>query len=127
MLWEPQVRDAVGIDKGNVVVVLDVVVKSCNAKKDIPVTKIKRYFEKNNLVCRGHYSRTKSNAGSLKSGVAAVVRAMTALEFWVSGYAELDRGCRTAMWFAFLPPKIAAQPETHLWTCGFLCCVALVT
>ena len=74
--------------------VLDVVVKSCNAKKDIPVTKIKRHFEKNNLVCRGHYSRTKSNAGSLKSGVAAVVRAMTALKFWVSGYAKLDRGCR---------------------------------
>ena len=72
--------------------VLDVVVKSCNAKKDIPVTKIKRYFEKNNLVCRGHYSRTKSNAGSLKSGVAAVVRAMIALKFWVSGYAKLDRG-----------------------------------
>ena len=64
--------------------VLDVVVKSCNAKEDIPVTKIKRYFEKNNLVCRGYYSRTKGNAGSLKSGVAAVVRAMTALNFWVS-------------------------------------------
>jgi hypothetical protein len=32
----------------------------------------------------------------------------------------------TAMWFAFLPPKITAQPETHLGTCGFLCCVALV-
>ena len=33
----------------------------------------------------------------------------------------------TAMWFAFLAQKITAQPETHLWTCGFLCCVALVT
>jgi hypothetical protein len=65
--------------------VLDVVVKSCSAKKDIPVTQIKRYFEKNNLVCRGGYSRTKGNAGSLKSGVAAVVRAMIALKFWVSG------------------------------------------
>jgi hypothetical protein len=73
-------------------VVLKVVVKSCNVKK-IPVTQIKIYFEKKNLVCRGHYSRTKSNAGSLKSGVAAVVRAMTALKFWVSGYAKLDRGC----------------------------------
>jgi hypothetical protein len=46
-LWEQQVGDAVGIDKGDVVVVLDVVVKSCNAKKDVPVTQIKRYFEKN--------------------------------------------------------------------------------
>ena len=43
--------------------VLDVVVKSCNAKKDIPVTKIKRYFEKNNLVCRGHYSSGGSGGG----------------------------------------------------------------
>jgi hypothetical protein len=33
----------------------------------------------------------------------------------------------TAMWFVFLAQKITAQPETHLWTCGFLCCVALVT
>jgi hypothetical protein len=32
-LWEPQVGDAVGIEKGNVVVVLDDVVKSCNVKK----------------------------------------------------------------------------------------------
>jgi hypothetical protein len=70
--------------------VLDVVVKSCSAKKDIPVTQIKRYFEKNNLVCRGGYSRTKGNAGSLKSGVAAVVRAMIALKFWVSGYASMQ-------------------------------------
>jgi hypothetical protein len=76
-------------------VVLDVVVNSCNVKKDIPVTQLERYFEKNNLVCRGSYSRTKGNVGSLKSGVAAVVRAMIALKFWVSGYAKLDRmGCR---------------------------------
>jgi hypothetical protein len=93
-LWKPQVRDAIGIDKGNVVVVLDVVVKSCNVTKDILVTQIKRYFDKDNFVCRGNYSRTKGNVGSLKSGVAAVVRAMIALKFWVSGYAELDRGCR---------------------------------
>jgi hypothetical protein len=33
----------------------------------------------------------------------------------------------TAMWFAFLAQKITAEPETHLRTCGFLCCVALVT
>jgi hypothetical protein len=33
----------------------------------------------------------------------------------------------TEMWFAFLPPKITAQPETHLGTCVLLCCVALVT
>jgi hypothetical protein len=33
----------------------------------------------------------------------------------------------TAMWFAFLAQKITAEPETHLRTYGFLCCVALVT
>ena len=27
----------------------------------------------------------------------------------------------------YLTKKITAQPETHLWTCGFLCCVDLVT
>ena len=43
--------------------VLDVVVKSCNVKKDIPVTQIKRYFEKNNLVCRGNYSSGGSAGG----------------------------------------------------------------
>jgi hypothetical protein len=36
-------------------------------------------------------------------------------------------GYPTAMWFSFLAQKITAQPETLLWTCGFLCCVALVT
>jgi hypothetical protein len=52
MLLEPQVGDAVGIDKGNVVVVIGVVVKSCNAvgvrhvKKDILATQIKRCFGK---------------------------------------------------------------------------------
>jgi hypothetical protein len=46
LLWEPQVGDAVGVDKGNVVVVLDVVVKSCNVKKHILVTQIKGYFGK---------------------------------------------------------------------------------
>jgi hypothetical protein len=61
LLWEQQVGDAVGIDKGNVAVVLDVVVKSCNVKKYILVTQIKRYSEKKNLVCRGSYSRTKGN------------------------------------------------------------------
>jgi hypothetical protein len=44
-------------------VVLDVVVKSCNAKKYIPVTQIKRYFEKNTLVCRGNYSSGGSGGG----------------------------------------------------------------
>jgi hypothetical protein len=97
LLWEPQVGDAVGIDKGNVVVVvvLDVVVKSCNVKKDIPRNANKEIFwEEQNLVCRGNYSRTKGNVSSLKSGVTAVVRAMIALKYWVSGYAKLDRGCR---------------------------------
>jgi hypothetical protein len=54
--WEPQVGDAVEMDKGHVVMVLDVVVNSCSVKQDIPVTQIKRYFEKINLVCRGSYS-----------------------------------------------------------------------
>jgi hypothetical protein len=51
------------MDKGNVVMVLDVVVKSCSVKKDIPVTQIKRYFEKNNLVCRGGYSSGGGGGG----------------------------------------------------------------
>jgi hypothetical protein len=88
-------RLAVGIDKGNVVVVLGVVVKSCNAKKYIPVTQIKRYFEKNNLVCRGNYSRTKGgNVGSLKSGVACGRRSgddRVGVLGESSGHAKLDR------------------------------------
>jgi hypothetical protein len=31
-------------------------------------------------------------------------------------FAPEDVIADTAMWFAFLPPKIAAQPETHLWS-----------
>jgi hypothetical protein len=42
---------------------------------------------------------------------------------WAGG----AKGECTAMWFAFLAQKITAEPETHLRTCGFLCCVALVT
>ena len=74
LLWEPQVGDAIGIDKGNVIVVLDVVVKSCSVKKDIPVTQIKGYFEKNNLVCRGNYPRTKGNVLGPVPGVDVMAK-----------------------------------------------------